>query len=42
MQKVTPSIERKIKGHSITKADQREETKRIKEQKRTTKNNHKK
>ena len=28
MQKVTPSIEHKIKGSSITKADQREETKR--------------
>ena len=27
MQKVTPSIEHKIKGSSITKADQREETK---------------
>ena len=28
VQKVTPSIEHKIKGSSITKADQREETKR--------------
>ena len=28
MQKVTPSIEHKIKGRSITRADQREETKR--------------